>query len=89
MNPKTVRLDFRGARQKRKLLANLSGVAVAGRFLWTASDETRTVECLEEAGSSYRLRRQYNLDDFFPALPGRQDDDEADIEALDISDDRL
>jgi hypothetical protein len=62
---------------------------VAGRFLWTASDEGRTLECLEPDGDGYRLRRQYRLDSLFPDLPGKKSDDEADVEALAVDRDCL
>jgi uncharacterized protein DUF3616 len=80
-------LDYRDAAREPKLLHNLSAVAVAGRFLWTASDEGRSLECLEPDGDGYRLRRQYRLDSLFPDLPGKEEDCEADLEALAVSDD--
>jgi len=82
-------LDYRDAARDPALLHNLSAVAVAGRFLWTASDEGRSIECLEPDGDGYRLRRQYRLDSLFPNLPGKKSDDEADIEALAVCDDSL
>ena len=82
-------LDYRDAAREPKLLHNLSAVAVAGRFLWTASDEGRSVECLEPDGDGYRLRRQYRLDSLFPDLPGKKSDDEADVEALAVDGDSL
>jgi hypothetical protein len=82
-------LDYRDAAREPKLLHNLSAVAVAGRFLWTASDEGRTLECLEPDGDGYRLRRQYRLDSLFPDLPGKKSDDEADVEALAVDRDCL
>jgi hypothetical protein len=82
-------LDYRDAAREPKLLHNLSAVAVAGRFLWTASDEGRTLECLEPDGDGYRLRRQYRLDSLFPDLPGKKSDDEADVEALAVDGDSL
>jgi Protein of unknown function (DUF3616) len=73
-----------------KLLRNLSAVAVAGDYLWTASDEGRTVECLKRDGSGYRLHSQINLDDCFEDLPKKNDPGEglpeADIESLAIHD---
>ena len=82
-------LDYRDAAREPKLLHNLSAVAVAGRFLWTASDEGRSIECLEPDGDGYRLRRQYRLDSLFPDLPGKKSDDEADVEALAVDGDSL
>jgi hypothetical protein len=82
-------LDYGDAAREPKLLHNLSAVAVAGRFLWTASDEGRTLECLEPDGDGYRLRRQYRLDSLFPDLPGKKSDDEADVEALAVDRDCL
>jgi hypothetical protein len=80
-------LDYRGAEGRDDILKNLSGVAVAHPFLWTASDEGRTVECLEPDGDGYRLRKQHFLDKLFPDLPDERDDNddkpaEADIESL-------
>jgi uncharacterized protein DUF3616 len=80
-------LDYAGVEGLDDILKNLSGVAVAGRFLWTASDEGRTVECLEPSGDGYRLRKQHHLDCLFDGLPDERDDDddepaEADIESL-------
>src|SRR6185436_16346695 len=62
----------------------LLAVCVAAEFLWTASDEGRTVECLEPYREGYRLRRQYRLDAAFPDLPGRETRDEADIESMEV-----
>ena len=50
-------LDYAGVEGLDDILKNLSGVATAGSFLWTASDEGRTVECLEPSGDGYRLLR--------------------------------
>jgi hypothetical protein len=80
---KPVWLDYGAAAKSRKFLANLSAVCVAGKYLWTISDEGRTVECLEPRNGGYRLRHQYRLDDMFPDLPGKATRDEADIESLD------
>ncbi|MGC2409946.1 MAG: DUF3616 domain-containing protein [Methyloceanibacter sp.] len=60
-------------------MRNLSAVAVAGRFLRTASDEGRSIECLDPDGDGYRPRRQYRLDSLFPDLPRKKSDDETDI----------
>ena len=45
----TIWLDYADAGRKRKFLPNISAVAASGDYLWTASDEMRTVECLEPA----------------------------------------
>jgi len=64
-------LDYAGVEGLDDILKNLSGVATAGSFLWTASDEGRTVECLEPSGDDYRLRKQHHLDCLFDCLPRR------------------
>ena len=63
-------LDYGEAARKPKLLRNLSAAAMAGRFLWTASDEGRSVECLEPTRDGFRLCRQLGLDTLFRHLPG-------------------
>jgi Protein of unknown function (DUF3616) len=80
----TIWLDYAEAGRKRKFLPNVSAVAVSGDYLWTASDEMRTVECLEPNGRGYRLHRQFKLDELFPGLPGAEKELEADVEALDV-----
>ena len=84
-------LDYGGAVGGEKLLRNLSGVAVDGARLWTVSDEGRTLECLESDGERYRLRRQYRVDDLVHGLPGRQEDEpaELDLEAISLDGDML
>ncbi len=77
-------LDYREAATD-SLLNNLSAAATSGRFLWTASDEGRTIERLEPHGSHYRLHRQLHLHELFDELPPG----EADLEALAVEDDRL
>src|SRR6476659_2857105 len=88
-----ITLDYAGARGLDEILINLSGVAVAGEFLWTASDEGRTVECLRPDGGGYRFHKQHCLDDLFPGLPNDSNDknkpEEADIESLAICDNTL
>jgi hypothetical protein len=84
-----VRLDYAAAGRKAKFLPNLSAVAAADEFLWTASDEMRTIECLARYRDGYRLHTQVSLDELFPGLPGGEAGHEADIEALDVSDGRL
>jgi hypothetical protein len=81
-------LDY-GEAASDDLLENLSTVAVAGRFLWTASDEGRTLECLAPNAEGYRLHCQVKLDPLFPGLPGVEDGAEADIESIDVAYGRL
>jgi hypothetical protein len=85
----TIWLDYGDAGGKRKLLANVSAIAASGDYLWSASDEMRTVECLEPHGQGYRLHRQFKLDELFPGLPGAEKELEADVEALDVAHGRL
>jgi hypothetical protein len=80
-------LDFGAAADDANFLGNLSAIASVGGLLWTASDEGRTLECLEPDGDGFRLKMQVSLDAIFPGLPG--DKDEADIESLDAATDRL
>ena len=82
-------LDYKSVGRKAKFLPNLSAVAVAGQYLWTASDEMRSIECLAPAGHGYELIQQFALDTLCPGLPGREAGHEADIEALDVADGRL
>jgi Protein of unknown function (DUF3616) len=85
----TIWFDYADAGRKPKFLPNVSAVAAAGTYLWTASDEMRTVECLEPDGEGYRIRGQFQLDKLFPGLPGAQGELEADVEALDVAHGRL
>jgi hypothetical protein len=80
MRVRRIPLDY-GDAASPKLLRSISAVAWSPPYLWTASDETRTVERLVEAGRGYRLDRQFLLDDVF-TLPGRRTGAEADLEAL-------
>ena len=82
-------LDYAAAGRKAKFLPNLSAVAAAGQYLWTVSDEVRTIECLAPRGDGYRLHAQFHLDKLFSGLPGAQAENEADIEGLDVADGRL
>ena len=88
-----ITLDYAGANGLDDILNNLSGVAAAGRFLWTASDEGRTVECLEPDGDGYRLRKQHSLDRLFRNFADQTEKknkpDEADIESLAVCDGAL
>jgi Protein of unknown function (DUF3616) len=86
---KKVWLDYAAASRKAKSLPNLSAIATAHEFLWTASDEMRTIECLAPDRDGYRLHTQVSLDEAFPGLPGGEAGHEADIEALEVADGRL
>jgi hypothetical protein len=70
-------LDYGKAAASSVLIRNISGIAVAGSYLWTVSDEGRSIECLKPQGRGYKLVRQVPLDDHFPGLPGRETNDEA------------
>jgi len=87
--PSPILLDYGAAAGEPKLLTNLSAAAVAGNFLWTGSDEGRTVECLEPHGAGYRLKQQFSLDALFRGLPGRATRDEVDVESISIGDGML
>ena len=80
-----IMLDYTGAKGE-KLLGNLSGVAAMGEFLWTVSDEGRTLECLRQGGGGYALAGQFKLDEVFPGIPGLAKSDELDLESIDIAD---
>ena len=80
-----IHLDYAAAGMPT-LLANLSGIARAGDFVWTVSDEGRTVECLRDEGAGYRLQAQVSLDRLVPGIPGADDDDELDLELVDVAD---
>ena len=82
-------LDYGKASRKLKFLPNLSAAATAKGFLWTVSDEMRTVECLAPFRSGFRLHRQLSLDALFPGLPGADSAREADVEALEVANGRL
>ncbi|MFO0994915.1 MAG: DUF3616 domain-containing protein [Hyphomicrobiales bacterium] len=81
-----VALDYTGATNVSDVLKNLSGVAASGDFLWTASDEGRTVECLVAQGRGYKLHKQFKIDALFDKIaPGK----ECDLEDMAIEHDRL
>src|SRR5262245_36616085 len=85
-------LDYAKASRKSKLLRNLSAAAMAGRFLWTAADEGRTIECLAPTRDGFRLSMQINLDAIFRNIPGAEDEPrpaEIDLESIDVAHDRL
>ena len=79
-------LDYSGAADRDAVMGNLSGIVADGRFLWTVSDEGRTVERLEETDGRYMLVDQLGLDDLFPDLPAGE---EADLESVDLADGRV
>jgi hypothetical protein len=79
-------LDFAGRDPEQDLRNELSAVAAHGHLLFTGSDEGRGVECFEENGSGYVLKRRLDLGKLFPDMPRKG---EADLEALDIVDGRL
>lgn len=86
----TIWLNYdQAAEDDSKLLVSLSTLVTVGPFLWTASDECRTLECLERDGKNFRLRTQLRLDDVFGGLPGKDDGDEVDVEAIDAANGNL
>jgi uncharacterized protein DUF3616 len=87
--PVALWLDYAAEGRRTKFLPNLSAVAVAGEYLWTASDEMRTIECLAPVPGGYHLQGKFELDALFPGLPGKEAGHEADIEALDVAEGRL
>jgi uncharacterized protein DUF3616 len=73
---------------RKDLFGSLSAVTEANGFLWAASDEGRTLECLKPDGNKgYSLKRQCQLDKIFGCLPGEREakPPEADIESLSVS----
>jgi hypothetical protein len=89
--------DDLSGRDRKKLLGSLSAVTEVNDFLWTASDEGRTLECLKPDGEDgYRLKKPYSLDLIFrltrkqnaeePEPPAEKvvDLPEADIESLSV-----
>jgi hypothetical protein len=74
--PPRIKLDYGSVADRKKLLGSLSAVTEATGFLWTASDEGRTLECLKPDGANlYCLKKSYRLDDIFSGLPAKLDDD--------------
>jgi hypothetical protein len=91
LSPKKITLDYRDAASD-DLLENLSGAAADGEFLWTVSDEGRTLECLKSEGEGFTLKEQFKLDTVFGnTIPGALDTKppELDLESIDIADGRL
>ncbi|MEO9228415.1 MAG: DUF3616 domain-containing protein [Devosia sp.] len=86
--PVRIILDY-AASAAPKLLSNLSGAASIGEYLWTVSDEGRTVECLRSAASGYVLQQQVAFDGLFTDIPGSEEGAELDLESVDIFADRL
>ena len=62
---RSVWLDYRGARDRKATVANLSAAAFQNGVLWTASDEGRTIECLKPRSGGFQLHKQVHLDDIF------------------------
>lgn len=81
-------LDYKDTKGE-KLLVNLSGIAAIGEFIWTVSDEGRTLECLKRSGDGYALAKQFPLDEIVADIPGKAKADELDLESIDIADGRL
>ncbi|MBY5523571.1 DUF3616 domain-containing protein [Rhizobium leguminosarum] len=82
----TVSLHFEAAGTP-KLLKNLSGCTVWKGFLWTVSDEGRTIECLAPFSSGYNnLVRSVSLDALFDDLSSKDHSDEIDLEDIAASD---
>ncbi len=90
LSPKRLTLDY-GSAASKDLLENLSAAAADGEFLWTVSDEGRTLECLKRVGDGFSLREQFRLDGIFGenVIPGALGADEIDLESIDIADGRL
>lgn len=80
-----VTLDYRHVGEQ--IVKNPSGIAVLGNWLWTVSDEGRTIECLHRDKSGYVLERQVAIDDLIDGIPGG--DDELDLESIDVADGKL
>ncbi|MGM4939751.1 DUF3616 domain-containing protein [Rhizobium sp. 768_B6_N1_8] len=83
-----VLLDF-GSAASLDLLRNLSGAATCGNFMWTVSDEGRSLECLKLEEDVYRLIKHHILDDLIENIPGAESDDELDLEAIACEGDNL
>jgi hypothetical protein len=81
-----VRLDYAAAANK-KLLENVSGVAVDGEFLWSVSDERRTFECLRAEGDGFVLSKQHRIDTLikWPGADEGQHGAELDLESIDVA----
>ncbi len=82
---RTVRLRFGQLSRAAATHSNLSAVRVDGRVLWVAGDETATLERLvaddPDRPVEYADERTFRLADFVD-LPGKDADEEADIEGL-------
>lgn len=65
--------------KEQDLIRNLSAAAAIGKALWTASDETSTIERLVWTGTGYGNAKSFRLDDYFP-LPARKH--EVDVEGM-------
>jgi hypothetical protein len=80
----TIVLDYGDAADPR-ILANLSGAASAGDYLWTVADEGRTVECLRRKGAGFVIESQVGVDDLVAGVPGRRKGSELDLESIDVA----
>src|SRR5882757_6240340 len=84
--------DFKGldVDEPDDILWNISGVAVAGKHIWTASDEHHSLQCFAPSGDGYVLNQSFELKDLVdlpkfkkPRLPaGKKQKKEADLEGL-------
>lgn len=81
-------LDF-GKVGTVSILENLSGLASVGDYLWTVSDEGRTLERLERKGTGFGAAKQFSLDDLVEGIPGLDDEAELDLESIDVSNGQL
>jgi Protein of unknown function (DUF3616) len=81
----TVTLDYKAGAPK-KLIENLSGCALIGPYLWTVSDEGRTLERLTREGDGFVLAERIAVDDIVEGIPGAADGHELDLESIDIAD---
>ena len=87
MQADRIRLDY-GRAAGTDLLANLSGAAFDNGYLWTVSDEGRTIECLKAQGDGFVLLQQLHIDAIIAGLPGAEDGAqgaELDLESIDIA----
>ena len=90
--PPRIKLDYQSVSDRKELLGSLSAITEANGFLWTASDEGHTLECLRPDGANrYCLKESYSLKHIFSGLQqeaGKAKPPEADIESLSVSDNK-
>lgn len=90
--PPRIKLDYQSVSDRKELLGSLSAITEANGFLWTASDEGHTLECLRPDGANrYCLKESYSLKHIFSGLKqeaGKAKPPEADIESLSVSDNK-